>query len=148
MNGCEFLTTTTSSKNYHHFFPKAVLHKAGYERRQINHIANITIVDNFLNKRKIKTRWPSDYMKEFAKHNDNLDDTMKTHLIDLSEGVWNDDHDGFFEARCEAISKKLAAIIEHRPIDDAGPAVTDDDVDPDAEQDEQEELELEAAEAE
>ena len=137
-----------SSKNYHHFFPKAVLRKSGYERRQINHIANITIVDDFLNKRKIKTRWPSDYMEEFSKHNSNLDETMATHLIDLKAGVWDDDYDAFFDARCEAISEKLAAYIQPRTIDDGGPTVSDDDIDPDAELEEQDELELEAAEAE
>lgn len=137
-----------NSKNYHHFFPKKVLRKAGYEPRQLNHIANITIVDDFLNKRKIKTRWPSDYMEEFARHNDNFDNTMATHLIDLDEGVWDDDYDRFFQARCATISEKLAANITHRPIDDTGPAVTDDDIDPDAELEDEDELELEAADAE
>lgn len=137
-----------NSKNYHHFFPKAVLRKTGKGPRQINHIANITIVDDFLNKKKIKARWPSDYMKEFAQHNDNLEETMSTHLIDLGKGVWDDDYDRFFHARCEAIAEKLTANIEHRPIDDAGPTVTDDDIDPDDEQEAQEELEQEAADAE
>ncbi len=137
-----------NSKNYHHFFPKAVLRKAGYEPSQVNHIANITIVDDFLNKRKIKTRWPSDYMKEFAKHNDKLQATMATHLIDLDEGVWDDEYERFFDARCERIAEELAAYIKPRPIDDAGPAFTEDDIDPDAEQDEEEDVELEAVEAE
>jgi hypothetical protein len=69
---------------------------------------------------------------------------MATHLIDLHEGVWDDDYDRFFEARCTRISEKLAAYIKHRPIDDAGRVLTDDDIDPDAETEEQGELEYEA----
>lgn len=42
-----------NSKNYHHFFPRAFLRKQGKEEFYINHILNITIVDDFLNKRKI-----------------------------------------------------------------------------------------------
>jgi hypothetical protein len=37
-----------NSKNYHHFFPKAFLKKKGYDNWEINHIANITIVDDYL----------------------------------------------------------------------------------------------------
>lgn len=124
-----------NSKNYHHFFPKAALKTEGYEPWFINHIANITIVDDFLNKRKIKTRWPSDYMEEFSEHNDNLESTMKTHLIDMDEGVWDDDYERFHKARCKAISKKLKAKIKHRLIDETGSAIMENDIDPDDEQD-------------
>jgi len=120
-----------NSKNYHHFFPKVVLNRRGVEPRRINHIANITIVDDFLNKRKIKTRKPSDYMPEFRQHNPNLADTMTSHLIDLETGVWDDDYDAFFAARCKAISDELQNWIPLRPCDDAKPVVIGDDSDPD-----------------
>jgi len=127
-----------NSKNYHHFFPKAVLNRRGVEPRRINHIANITIVDDFLNKRKIKTRKPSDYMSEFRQHNPNIVDTMTSHLIDLETGVWDDDYDAFFAARCKAISDELQNWIPLRPCDDAKPLVIGDDSDPDeAEEDEE-----------
>jgi hypothetical protein len=42
-----------NSKNYHHFFPRAYLRRQGYKDWQANHVANITIVDDYLNKRKI-----------------------------------------------------------------------------------------------
>lgn len=136
-----------NSRDYHHFFPRAVLRKKGVEPRRINHIANITIVDDFLNKRKIKTRWPSDYMKEFAAHNPELQATMDTHLVDLDKGVWDDDYDCFFKARCEQLAERLTGFIKQRAIDDTAPVLTTDDSDPDAEQEEQEELEFEATEA-
>ena len=70
-----------NSKNYHHFFPKAFLTKQGEEQFYINHIVNITIVDDFLNKREISANPPSKYMSKFSKVNEDLESTMKTHLI-------------------------------------------------------------------
>ena len=112
-----------NSKNYHHFFPKAFLEKKGKDYFLINHIANITIVDDFLNKRVIRDKAPSKYMKEFIKNNKNISKTMKTHLItDLARfGVLDDNYDLFFEKRLEEISKELSSrIIEHE-IDKENP---------------------------
>ena len=72
-----------NSKNYHHFFPRAYLEAQGEHPWYINHIANITIVDDYLNKRKIKAKAPSAYMRAFRRENPRLDETMRTHLIDL-----------------------------------------------------------------
>ena len=106
-----------NSKNYHHFFPRAYLQKVIDPRDpRINHIANITIVDDHLNKRKIRDRAPSDYMADFKTKNKKLAQTMNTHLIDIETfGVWNDDFDTFFQKRCEAISEDIATRIIARP---------------------------------
>ncbi len=91
-----------NSKNYHHFFPKAYMRKKlGKDEWTVNHIANITIVDDFLNKRKIKDKPPATYMETFAESNPNLSETMESHLIDLDDfGVWENDYDRFFRQRC------------------------------------------------
>lgn len=106
-----------NSKNYHHFFPRAYLQKRVDPRDpRINHIANITIVDDYLNKRKIRDRAPSDYMSDFRKKNKKLNETMGTHLIDLDAfGVWSDDFDRFFDQRCKAIGAEIASRIVPRP---------------------------------
>ncbi|MEG8979330.1 DUF262 domain-containing protein [Priestia megaterium] len=97
-----------TSKNYHHFFPKAYLKSKQEDEFYINHILNITIVDDFLNKRVIRAKAPSLYMKDFKELNKNLNETMETHLIDPDTfGVWDDDFDLFFEKRAEVISKEL-----------------------------------------
>lgn len=90
-----------NSKNYHHFFPKAFLNKNNEEEFFINHILNITIVDDFLNKRKIGAKAPSKYMKVFEEQNGNLEKTMESHLITNLDkmGIWNDDYDTFFYTR-------------------------------------------------
>ena len=46
----------STSKNYHHFFPKSYLKKQGVEEWKGNSILNVTIVDDFLNKREIGSR--------------------------------------------------------------------------------------------
>lgn len=104
-----------TSKNYHHFFPKAYL-KGIDEDYYSNHIVNITIVDAFLNKQVIRAKAPSIYMTEFKKQNKKLDEVMKTHLIDLNNyGVWDDDYDVFFQKRAEKISEELSNRLITEP---------------------------------
>lgn len=120
-----------NSKNYHHFFPRAYLGRHDYASWYINHIANITIVDDYLNKRVIRAKAPSVYMKAFRRENPHLAETMKTHLIDLdSFGVWEDDYDRFVRERCKVIARKLRAWVPKRPIDAVGVRSRDEDYDP------------------
>ncbi len=87
-----------NSKNYHHFFPKAHLEKQGEEYWAINHIINITIVDDYLNKREIRAKAPSNYMAAFRRKNPDLASTMKTHLIYIDKfGIWDDDYKLFWK---------------------------------------------------
>ena len=102
-----------NSKNYHHFFPKAFLSKLKVEEEKINHVLNITIVDDFLNKRKIGDKAPSKYMSEFKNDNDNLSESIKTHLIyDLDEfGVLSDDYHRFLNKRAAAVRDEIKKRI-------------------------------------
>jgi hypothetical protein len=109
-----------SSKNYHHFFPKSWL-KNNYKEWEyfyVNHIVNITIVDDFLNKRTIKTKSPANYMKTFFKKNDELEKTMKTHFIDIEkDGIWDNDYDTFYHSRLKRITKALSKFIIKQEIE-------------------------------
>ena len=99
-----------TSKNYHHFFPRSYLtHKKGYQDWQANSVLNITIVDDYLNKRKIRAKSPSEYMGEFKDENPELNTTMKTHLIDdLNEfGIWDNDYDKFIMHRAERVLEEI-----------------------------------------
>jgi len=119
-----------NSKNYHHFFPKAYLRKQGYEDWECNHIANITIVDDFLNKRQIGDKAPATYMKKFDKQNPDLVKTMKTHLIRLNTcGIWDNDYELFFRKRCEYLSKELDKRVIRQKVDSRGQEVISDDID-------------------
>ncbi|MDD3503020.1 MAG: DUF262 domain-containing protein [Eubacteriales bacterium] len=117
-----------NSKNYHHFFPRAYLRKKGEEEFYINHILNITIVDDFLNKNKIKAKAPAQYMKEFKENNALLAETMKTHLInDLEDfGVWENNYDTFFDKRAEAISEEIMKRIIPHQADRIGESVSEE----------------------
>jgi hypothetical protein len=113
-----------NSKNYHHFFPKSWLEKRGEEAWRINHVANITLVDDFLNKRVIKAQSPKTYMKEFIKNNPEIEKCLSTHLIKLNGafGVMTDEYGKFFDARCRAISRELGKQIVPQDIDQIGTA--------------------------
>lgn len=102
-----------NSKNYHHFFPKTYLAKQNIDIFYVNHIANITIVDDFLNKREIGAKSPAVYMKKFIKENDDIEATMRSHLInDLHTfGVLNNDYNTFFAKRVNAIHEELKKRI-------------------------------------
>ena len=103
------------SVNFHHVFPKAYLRNlrnCGYEEWQGNRVLNISLVDDFLNKRSIRARSPSDYMTEFANSNDRFDATMQTHLIKshrvdgdpiVSAAIWSDDYERFIDERANAV---------------------------------------------
>ncbi len=113
-----------NSKNYHHFFPKSLLKKWGVEDRWANHIANITLVDDFLNKRVIMAQAPATYIKKFAKENDHLERTLATHLIGKPEqfGILDNNYDKFFAKRCQKLSKELQKLILPSQIDERLPA--------------------------
>lgn len=128
----------SNSKNYHHFFPKAALRQRGIDPRRANHIANITIVDEFLNKRKIKTRMPSDYMAEYRDRNPDIGSTMESHLITLDDAIWNDDYERFLATRCAVFADRLRSWIPERSIDDSASVIAVEDEDPDADYDEAE----------
>ena len=61
-----------NSKNYHHFFPKSYLKKKDYKDWYANSIINITLVDDYLNKRTIGAKPPGTYMKTFQRSNKQL----------------------------------------------------------------------------
>ncbi len=100
-----------NSKNYHHFFPRAFLKKQGVDEWLANHIANITIIDDRLNKNEIRDKAPSKYIKQF-KSNKRLDQTLRTHLIELdNSGIAEDEYDIFFEKRCRRIAIEMRKLV-------------------------------------
>jgi hypothetical protein len=120
-----------SSKNYHHFFPKAYLKKTrkDLEEYYINHIANITIVDDYLNKNKIRAKAPSKYISTFQKDNPDIEKSLRTHLISsISDfGIPEDDYDTFFEKRLKMISKQLEKRIILTDADNHIESIDEDD---------------------
>ena len=111
----------SNSLNFHHVFPKAHLKAKGYEDWEANRIVNISLVDDFLNKRVIRARAPSDYMDEFW--TDDLVDIMETHLIDVrwqdddptsTAPIWSDDYRAFVQQRARAIVREMRSKTSRR----------------------------------
>ena len=74
-----------------------------------NSVLNITIVDDYLNKNRIRTKFPNTYMATFAEENGNIDRTMQSHLIGNLKnfGVWDDDYDKFLKKRAQKVLTEL-----------------------------------------
>lgn len=98
-----------NSKNYHHFFPRKYLRDNGVPDWKANVILNITIVDDFLNKRTIGVKPPGKYIKDFQGTNLSISETLKTHYIeDMDEfGIWENDYEKFIEQRASLIHKEI-----------------------------------------
>jgi len=99
------------SKNYHHFFPRSYLINNKIQNE--NSLMNITLVSDKLNKKKIGSRAPSDYIAQFADENPVLSKTLISHLIELQGfGIESDDYGTFLLKRAERVFKELKSRIE------------------------------------
>ncbi len=100
-----------SSKNYHHFFPKAYLKNK--TPLNANSLVNITFVSDHLNKRKIGAKAPSNYIDEFKDENPAINRALRSHFIDTEGfGIESDDYDLFLQSRGKAIYNELKSRIE------------------------------------
>ena len=100
-----------SSKNYHHFFPKAYLKNKTVLNS--NSLINITFVSDHLNKRKIGAKAPSIYITDFQDENSQINQALQTHFIDLDGfGIESDDYETFLYARAKIIYAELKSRIE------------------------------------
>jgi hypothetical protein len=100
-----------SSRNYHHFFPKAYLnrHCKGCEP---NMVANITLIDAASNN-KIRAKAPSFYVGEFRNSNSKLASSLKSHLIGSQTdfGIVDNDYEKFIGKRSAAIAEALNEVL-------------------------------------
>ena len=96
-----------SSRNYHHFFPKAYINKY-FKDCEPNLVANITLIDAASNN-KIRAKAPSFYVEEFKGSNSRLAASLKSHLIGRPKdfGVSEDDYERFIDRRSAAIAAAL-----------------------------------------
>lgn len=104
-----------SSKNYHHFFPRAYVRKNGSdaETPYANSIVNITLVSAELNKKRIAAKAPSVYLGDFADENSELKHALKSHLINLDDAsVIQNDFTAFLKKRSETLYEEIQKRIE------------------------------------
>lgn len=100
-----------SSKNYHHFFPRAYLKNKTVLNS--NSLMNITFVSDHLNKRKIGAKAPSQYISDFQDENSQINKALQTHFIDLNGfGIESNDYETFLTSRAKAIYAELKSRID------------------------------------
>jgi hypothetical protein len=100
-----------SSKNYHHFFPKAYLRNKTVLNS--NSLINITFVSDHLNKRKIGAKAPSIYINDFQDENSQINKALQTHFIELDGfGIESNDYEMFLKERAKLIYSELKSRIE------------------------------------
>lgn len=97
-----------TSKNYHHFFPKAYLAE-NLPRAEPNLMANITLIDGYGNKHRIGKKAPSVYIQKFSDENEKIADSLQTHLIGNLEdfGIITNNYNLFIKKRGLAMAKML-----------------------------------------
>lgn len=100
-----------SSKNYHHFFPKAYLKNK--TTMNSNSLMNITFVSDHLNKRKIGAKAPSVYIYDFKDENPSINKSLNSHFIDLEGfGLESNDYEVFLKERSKRIFNDLKTRID------------------------------------
>lgn len=100
-----------SSRNYHHFFPKAYVNK-NFKGSEPNMVANITLIDAASNN-KIRAKAPSFYVGEFKNSNSKLAASLRSHLIGSQRdfGILDDDYGKFIDRRSAAIADALNEVL-------------------------------------
>lgn len=103
--------SVSTSKNYHHFFPKAYLKRTKNDE-YANALANMTLVDDYLNKRVIQDKEPKKYISDFQKENSDIEETLKSHFIYLNDfGIFENNYDLFLHKRASLLADEIMKRI-------------------------------------
>ncbi len=96
-----------NSPNLHHFFPRRYLSRVGCLDSP-DHILNMTIIDDSLNK-SISDKEPSLYIKKLSDDNSLLIETLRTHLIGGFDrfGILENDYIKFKRERARLFSNEF-----------------------------------------
>jgi hypothetical protein len=68
----------------HHIFPKSLLYDNGYDRAEVNAIANFTFVTQETNL-KVSNRHPEEYLAEYSEKNPGV---IESHWIPMNRDLW------------------------------------------------------------
>lgn len=73
-------------------------------------IPNITLIDGYSNKHKIGKKPPSEYISMFSEDNSQLENTLRSHLINdiVDFGIESNDYNMFINKRASEISNALS----------------------------------------
>lgn len=95
---------------YHHIFPKSLLQKAGYEKAEINEIANMAFISGRAN-RGISNKEPKEYFPSIVK--ERSESALSSQYIPLDTAMWKiTAYRDFLGYRREALAKAVNEFIE------------------------------------
>ena len=104
-----YLLGQQASLHMHHIFPKARLYKAGYERADVNALANFTFLTQETNLR-VSDRDPAEYLAEFVDMDPRL---IESHWIPMDPDLWRvENYIDFLHARRELLAKAANDFLE------------------------------------
>ena len=97
----------------HHIFPKSLLYEHGYERHEVNALANFTFLTQETNL-KVSNGDPAGYIREFVEKQPR---SIESHWIPMDADLWKiENYRGFLEARRElladAANQFLGGLLE------------------------------------
>ena len=99
------------SLQYHHIFPKSLLHSANYEKKEINEIANLAFIGGKTN-RHITNKVPKLYFEKDVIAIRGKD-ALTSQLIPLDTDLWEiANYHKFLEYRRDAIAKTLTEFMK------------------------------------
>ena len=100
---------------YHHIFPKSLLAKRGYEKAEINEIANFAFISGRAN-RAITNKEPKKYLPEIIKTRS--EEALTGQLIPTDPALWElDAYPAFLEWRRTRLAAELNQLLGVSPSD-------------------------------
>lgn len=121
-----------SSLQVHHIFPKALLYEHGYERQEVNALANFTFLTQETNL-LVSDRAPADYIPEFLEKQPGA---VESHWIPMDPNLWKvENYRDFIAARRELLAQAandfLGSLVTGKvPQPEAEESVLERDVTP------------------
>lgn len=98
-----------TSLQVHHIFPKSLLYKHGYDRSEVNAIANFTFLTQATNL-KVSNRKPEDY---FSYYEEKYPGCIASHWIPMDQGLWKiENYREFLAARRELLAKAANDFLD------------------------------------
>ena len=98
-----------ASLQVHHIFPKALLYKHGYKRREVNAIANFTFLTQETNL-EVSDRDPAIYIPVYEARNP---DTVASHWIPMEPELWKvENYEDFLDARRRLLADTANAFLD------------------------------------
>jgi hypothetical protein len=99
------------SLQYHHVFPKSLLKKEKFEKKEINEISNLAFIGGRTN-RSITNKEPKVYFEDIIKKSG--EEVLRSQLIPLDRNLWEiSNYRNFLEARRKLLSEEINKFIKN-----------------------------------